>query len=1523
MKRRHLVVIVSAFTLLTVLFVLAVMIGVGVGTDPGREQIRSLIERQLAGSVKGKVHLGRIRGGGLTGFTLDTFAIRDLEDSLLVSTGRVTVQYDVRDVLDRRLLLRNIQVEHPVIRFRQYAKGDWNFQRVFRRDRPAGPDAPGRSFGDYVVLDSVRVRDGEFIMTRSWTPDDSLRGAKRDSAIRRNLTNPNREIRHNTDGLTHTYRWSRVSGFLPRVRIADPDSSRFGMLFVIDTLNVDEFEPPFKFRNGRGVVRKLGDSVFADIAHFQLPASAGSAKGKIWWGSGLPIRVDINIKADSVSLNDVAWVYETLPRTGGGKTNLRIRNNAQNLKHFEYALSDMDVTSTRSRVSGAMTFVVGGPVLVIKDVDLRGAPVNFDLVRTFAGEPLPVDWQGNLYGIVRGPGGPLTHFVVDTSYVTFRDAHVLGAISQGSGRGGLNILDPELTEFHNFHVNIGNLDLRTIQYLYPAFPRIGGTVSGVATLDSSWLDVRFSRADITHRNMPGEPSRITGSGRVTYGEQFMTYDVALNAQPLSVTMMSHAYELGLKGLMSGPITAKGTTNDLQLTMQLQGPAGGFTYAGRVDLYPLSVAARGTGRLEQLDLAQVVDRPNTPQGFVTGSYQLDVRGDTNDIGTLVGTAALLVERSELDGVRIFPSRLRARFADRRMLVDTLIIESVAAKMIASGALGLTSDRTDSLWYEVSVDSLGGLRRYVAPLLPARADAQTDSLAGTMRVEGFVKGSLRSLSVAGNVTGTNVVVRREAGRTIQGTFAFSDVFNEPTGGLSVRLNSLDFGGIRLDSVGTEMQLRTDRKGTFSVGAVARNGVRFSAAGDLELQKWRSDVLFKTLSVVTDSNRWTLAKPAALTFSGDKAVSVDSLVIANGRGGRVALAGNVPDSGAAALVLRADSLPLHDVGEVLQLRSPFDGIAHVTVTGAGTALAPTMNMQARLNRVHYGNMLVERVNASAEYSNHRARVALDLIAGGRTALLARGSLPVDVRYFGAELLEDTLVASVRTDSASFSLIRTVIPALDSAKGELVANLDVRGTWKHPDITGALRVENGEAWVDTLGIKLRDVNVDVGFFGHGDSLAIRRASARSGTSAGDSVSLTGYVAYRDIDNPYLDLRLRARNFHILDKRAVARLDVSTEGNGMRLRGQLRGATLTGGIVVDRGVIYLPDPVLARKRYGDFTSMLRDTTRANGSGVAASSGIFQTILFDDVRVTLGDEVRLQSREANIVLGGELNIQQRSKRSANVASSGTLESDSSLVLVFDGVLRAERGTYTLDLGPLVRREFQVEGGSVTFFGAADLAPELDIRALHTVRTAEGGERNIRVRLTGTLSNPVLDLESAESFAMSQSDMVSYLIFGQPNFALTSEGSNYVQLAAQQIFPAATSFAAAQLRSFLGPAADFLQLRPGSTDLTRLSSNSLGATVGDVISTSRFGGEAQLTQKLYLSVSAGTGICSGSETSDQRSWSDIWIEGLSGKLEYRLSPDASLRVGKEPGTSSCRTASVGRVVPAPSQWGLSLFKTWRF
>jgi translocation and assembly module TamB len=1516
MKRRHIVILVSAITLVTIIFVAAVTIGVGVGTDAGRNVIRARIESELAGNIKGKVHLGRIRGNFLKGVTLDTFEIRDLEDSVFVASGPISFEYDSRDMLDRRILLRNLTVERPVVRLRQYKEGDWNLERLFKSEKPSLPGVPGRSFGDYVRLDSVRVRDGQVILIRPWNPSDTLKGAKLDSVVRYNLAAKDREIRRSRDGFTRTYRWTRMAALLPRVRIADPDSNKFGQLFVIEQMRADETDPPFKFSNVRGTVRKLGDSIFIDAPHFDLPGSTGSARGRVWWGGGT--KVDVRVRGDSISLRDVAWVYPTFPRQGSGSTDLRITNDPVDNSIFNFALSNIDARSTRSHVTGAMTFRTGEPVLVVKDVDLRGSPLNFDLLRTFAGDTFPVDWQGDLYGMVRGPGGPLNRFVIDTSFVTFRDAHVRGAITQASGRGGLNILYPALAKFHGFQVNAVNVDLRSIEFLFPEFPRIHGFVSGIATLDSSWMDVRFSNADLTHRNGPGEPTRV--------GEQFVTFDAAINAQPLSLTQMSRAYDWGLKGVMSGPIVAKGTADNFLLTTRLQGPAGRFSYNGRMDMYGLSIAANGTGRVEQLDPALVVDRANVPTGFVTGDYQFAVRGDTNDLGTLVGSAAMQVERAELDGIRVFPSRAHARFADRRMYVDTMRVESVAATLTATGAIGLAERTPDTLSYTVSVDSLGGLRRYVTQLTTSvrgAATSATDSISGTLLVKGVASGSVKTLDVKGTVTGSNLFVRREAGREVTGSFEIADLVNSPAGNVHARFNSLNIGGILIDTLGTDILLTGGVKprGSFSVGGLTRTKVAFQSAGDFAMATNAADVLLRSVTVRTDSSAWALLNPSRVVLEGANGVAIDSMVVANRSGARITVHGVVPDTGRARMSLRADNIPLRDVGQIMQLKDSLRGVAQLSVEGAGTAASPEMTMQARLSDVSYGALKIERVNASAAYALRRAQVGIDLQADGRPALVARGSLPIELSYFGALLLEqDSLQATIRTDSASLNLI-TALPGLRDAKGRLVANLDIGGTWKHPDVTGPFQIENGEVTIDSLGITLRGINVDVGFFGHLDSLAIRRAVAVSGPTPGDSVSLTGYIEYADVEDPYLSLRLTARSFLAFDRRSVARLAISTEPAGLRLTGNLYGASLKGGVIVDRGAIFLPDPELARKRPVDFTSVIRDTSRV-ATRPGALARLFESVLFDGVRVTLGDEVWLQSPEARIKLVGSLNVQRRAVRASAIGASGIIESDSSLVPVFDGVVIAERGTYTLDLGRVVQREFQVEGGTVMFF-PTDLDPILNIAALHTVRASNKANVRIRVRITGTLSNPAIALESAESFPMSQSDMVSYLIFGQPNFELGSQGKGYVQLAAQTLFPTATTFAAQQLRGILGPAADFLQLRPGAADVSSFGQsnvgtvNALGESISDAFLTSRLGGEKQITENLFVSLS--TGLCGF--VSDNTGSVDALniLNGLSGRFEYRFSRDASVKLGKEP--SACNATHVARVVAPPSQWGL--FKTWRF
>src|SRR5712691_2907709 len=129
-------------------------------------------------SVVGVTHtgFGQTSGGFFTGVTIDSVEIKDDEDSVFFASGPITVEYDPRDLFDRRILLSHLEADHPVVHLRQHANGDWNWRRIF----PASVQKQKRNergFGEYIVVDSSVVRNASFTLTLPWHPSDTLRGA--------------------------------------------------------------------------------------------------------------------------------------------------------------------------------------------------------------------------------------------------------------------------------------------------------------------------------------------------------------------------------------------------------------------------------------------------------------------------------------------------------------------------------------------------------------------------------------------------------------------------------------------------------------------------------------------------------------------------------------------------------------------------------------------------------------------------------------------------------------------------------------------------------------------------------------------------------------------------------------------------------------------------------------------------------------------------------------------------------------------------------------------------------------------------------------------------------------------------------------------------------------------------------------------------------------------------------------------------------------------------------------------------
>jgi hypothetical protein len=1090
-------------------------------------------------------------------------------------------------------------------------------------------------------------------------------------------------------------------------------------------------------------------------------------------------------------MSDIAWVYPTLPTTGGGRLDLYI-NNVAHPRVVDYAVRNMDVRTTQSRLIGNMTYAVGGPQLILKDVTLRAAPLDFALIRVFNGEPLPLPWKGQLTGNVRASGGPLARFRIEETNFTFNDGNVPGAVSRASGGGVVNIFTPALTVFHGFDVAIETLDLRTLRFLSPAFLELQGTVSGTTTLDSLWLDVRFSKADIVHHDGDLPASRITGHGRMTDHDTYMSYDMELEAAPINMTTLARSYpDVPLRGNYSGPVKISGQPADLAVEARLTGAGGTITYAGTVDANLPTLGAHGTGTLDSLNLRALLENPKAPRTLLAGDYSIAFVGDSLVVGT--GTIASSL-RGTVDRLNISSSRASVRLDNGIARIDTLVVQSDVARARASGSVGLIEGVEGNLLFNVAVDSLADVKRYIGQ----NTSISTDSLRGALRVAGEVKGTKDLLSVEGTVAGREIFVEGRTVERVNGRFSLTGLPDAPTGQISLDADTIRAGAVGFTALNATANITSATSATFNARLTSEGGIVSTLGGGAQMVGDTTLIAIDSGNViVSDNSKYRLESPARVTL----------------------------------------------------------------VPGGGTL------------------------------------DSLMLLHSSSARLAVR-----DVRLSG-----DSVRGNVRTDSVDIAVLEAFIPGFQQARGSLVANVDVRGTTKQPIIDGQFRLKNASATLVNLGLVLDRVNADILL--ERDTVFIQRMIAETNRDRRGTLGVTGFVSLEEYKNPVFALRAEARNFHIVEKPGIASLDISTD-DVLTLTGPYRGARVGGAVRVDRGTIYIPELItkdIVDLSDPEFAGMV-DTLLSRDRKLLPDtpSDFTRNLTLQNVAVNIGDAVWLRSSEANVKLGGSLNVTLgRSSRTGERSQ-----------LALEGTLNAVRGTYRLTLvDPFVQPTFDVESGSLRFFGTPDLNPTLDIRAIHTIRqpnTRSANLRDIRVRVNigGTLGSPSLTLDNPDNLPLSQSDLLSYLITGEPAIALdNSNGAYQSQLASFALRYGSSLLTSAIPRNLV----DFFDIQTGRVNDAR-AQQATDPYLYSLLNSRAVVGK-QIGSNWFLGLS--TGLCFVNANNFRDNF------GL--KLEYRFNAIYTAQAGIEPGSSDITCARNAPQIQqqTPRQFGFDFFRTWRF
>jgi translocation and assembly module TamB len=98
----------------------------------------------------------------------------------------------------------------------------------------------------------------------------------------------------------------------------------------------------------------------------------------------------------------------------------------------------------------------------------------------------------------------------------------------------------------------------------------------------------------------------------------------------------------------------------------------------------------------------------------------------------------------------------------------------------------------------------------------------------------------------------------------------------------------------------------------------------------------------------------------------------------------------------------------------------------------------------------------------------------------------------------------------------------------------------------------------------------------------------------------------------------------------------------------------------------------------------------------------------------------------------------------------------------DGVVNTERGEYQF-LG----RRFVLSQGTAIFTGTPEINPLLQLGAQYTIQPTGRPALNINIAINGTAKKPIVVLSSDAQPPLSQSDLLSYLAFGQSSTSLVN------------------------------------------------------------------------------------------------------------------------------------------------------------
>ncbi len=1368
--------------LAAILLILLLLIGstlyVFTKTDWGRDRVRILAVSQLRKAVNGEVEVAEVHGDLLKGLTLVDVSIRDSLGEPFVSLDTLKTAYGIRNFLNKRIVLNNVRVVNPVVVLDKKPGELWNYERIFRLDTaPGEPSAPG--FGSWIQLNNVTVVNGSITTKIPWGPDEQLSDYERDSVIKAALSPSGRmNIVEVANGYQNISLFTEISGSLPYLRIADPDQP--GQVFDASGLSLvaQPFRPPtVRIVSATGRFTILNDSLYFKEAGIRLTDSKLVGSGRYNLAND---DLRLRIHADPVATNDLLWIDPNIPRDGKGALNFALdwvgTNNS-------YAATDIDFAVAGATVAGAFGLLMNEDSLTFENTDLR-----FNRVDTRTIEQLfptiisPV--QGYLTGAAKVDGGfNLMRLDADIAFDDPKSGR-----SKIRANGYLGLPD-DFIQTRDLKLDLQQVQVGLAKHFSPELP-VFGFISGNATLNGATNRRLNIVTNLIHHDSTSANSEVSGTVAVGGGQNPLI-NADLELKPLSLLMAGRfAPAADLRGTLAGPVRLTGPMDNLVLDAQLSTPDGGTLSVIGSGSFKDSTATYDVNAVAALFDGSAISEKSPSTSI---SADMSLKGEGLKPETMNAALKAHFKASVYDSVNVDSAAISAFTNNGLLTVDTFQVRLPHAKVDMNGTFGLSNEHSGALSYSAEIDSLGMLSRFIPRdtgsvqirpgvaariLEQARADSarryneteveravtgapgpklvvdtptaiRRDDLRGFVRTSGVLTGNIHNIGVNGEADGSDIIALGSSVKLFSAKYSAANILTpDPNFDASIIASKVIASGFAIDTVTAGITHRNP-DGSLSVKLVQPDSAIYSASASYSLLDGLKSVFVDNTEIRFDSALYKATKATIVEFD-TTGINIDAFEVAGPNNSLIYADAFLPKKGDAILHVRVTDFDVANIISLTQTDAAAKGLITFDVTAEGTVADPKLRATFTAKEFAFNAMPIPEVSGEVEYAkeNLKTRV-LAKQNNGSVILEAVGDVPINLALTaveGSRVPENREIdVSIFADSLPLDVIPEIEDVITNMSGNAEAKFSVKGTVARPDVQGFLSLSNGKMKLVSNGVTYTKMNGMIRLIR--DTLIVDSLYAEGN----GFVRASGGIGLKKLSEPSFDLALTASNLQVLNNDyGKVHADAKLEMNG-----PITGVSISGNARVREGYVYVPETA-GKTLIGSDDPVLYDVLDTT---IAKNRALFPTVsplvsnLQVNVYLGVDRDFFVRTKEANVELYTEDDI------------VITLDQTKNL-LQLDGMLLSDRGEYRFQ-----GKRFAVKRGTALFANTTELDPTLQITAEYEVQFASREAIAIQILIGGTLGAPKITLTSDAQPPISQTDLLSYLAFGQSSSSLMQIGGN--------------------------------------------------------------------------------------------------------------------------------------------------------